>query len=128
MAEISKCMNTTVIIWAIAFSLMFITADCYKAPDKIFIVSIAGNITGIRSPDLVPKALEWLRLCVLNIKKFYVPYNPDDDISVAELAGLDKTADQMGIELDFHKVHSVEENHNLRISYAMLSQATTIIR
>jgi putative tryptophan/tyrosine transport system substrate-binding protein len=68
-----------------------------------------GNITGVRSPDVVLKALEWLKMSIPEAKKFYVPYNPDDDISVVELAGLKQTADQLGIKLVFHEVHSIQE-------------------
>jgi len=68
-----------------------------------------GNITGVRCPNSILKALEWLQLITVKAKKFYAPYNPDDKISVAELPILDKTARQLGIELIFHEVHSVEE-------------------
>jgi putative tryptophan/tyrosine transport system substrate-binding protein len=39
----------------------------------------------------------------------YLPYNPDDAVSITGLSGLDKVASQLGIELVLGKVHSVEE-------------------
>jgi putative tryptophan/tyrosine transport system substrate-binding protein len=68
-----------------------------------------GNITGVAGLDRAAKALEWLKIIIPGLKKVYLPYNPDDAVSVISIAGLDKAASQMGIELVFQKVHSVEE-------------------
>lgn len=68
-----------------------------------------GNLTGTCRPETIPKALEWLRLIVPDTKKVYVPYNPDDTISVSSLARLDKAASQIGIELVPYKIRMVEE-------------------
>jgi putative tryptophan/tyrosine transport system substrate-binding protein len=68
-----------------------------------------GNITGVRCPDITSKAMEWLHLIIPNAKKFYVPYNPKDESSVAGLASINKTADQLGIKLILQEVHSVGE-------------------
>jgi len=68
-----------------------------------------GNLTGIRIANNISKALEWLITIAPGAKKVYLPYNPDDTVSVAALSDLDKTASQLGIELVLHKVHSIEE-------------------
>ncbi len=68
-----------------------------------------GNVTGITNGPSAAKALEWLVMLTPGARKVYVPYNPDDNISVAFLAGLDKVPSQLGIKLVPHEVHSVEE-------------------
>jgi len=69
-----------------------------------------GNLTGIRFSDILPKALEWLTRVAPNLKKVYLPYNPNDAVSISALSGLDKIASQLGIELVLQKIHSVEES------------------
>jgi putative tryptophan/tyrosine transport system substrate-binding protein len=68
-----------------------------------------GNVTGIQVSDTIPKGFEWLARITPNAKKIYIPYNPDDNVSIMYLDALNKTASQLGIELVLHKVHSVEE-------------------
>ncbi len=68
-----------------------------------------GNLTGVQFVNANSKALEWLTMTVPGAKKIYLPYNPDDIGVTAELAGLDKTASQLGIELVLDEIHSVEE-------------------
>ena len=68
-----------------------------------------GNLTSVQSGSEIPKALEWLVRITPNAKRIYVPYNPDDEISVMILGGLDPVASQLKIELVPGKVHSVEE-------------------
>jgi len=67
------------------------------------------NITGIAVADSAPKALEWLKAVTPGLKKVYMPYNPDDGISMVSLSGLDEAASHLGLEFIHHKVHSVEE-------------------
>lgn len=69
----------------------------------------AGNITGIRVPFSIPKALEWLVASVPGVKKVYIPYNPDDQVSTIAMEGLEDVASRLGIELVFHKIKSYEE-------------------
>jgi putative ABC transport system substrate-binding protein len=68
-----------------------------------------GKVTGVTNGQGTAKALEWLVMITPKARKVYVPYNPDDNISVSVLAGLDKAPSQLGIELMLHEVHSVEE-------------------
>lgn len=68
-----------------------------------------GNATGIRVPNAIPKAIEWLITAVPGTKKIFLPYNPADKISALALNGLDDAASQLGIELVFRKISSVEE-------------------
>lgn len=68
-----------------------------------------GNVTGVTNGQGASKALEWLVMITPDTRKVYVPYNPDDNISVSFLAGLDKVPSQLGIELVLHEVQSVDE-------------------
>ncbi|MBN1627864.1 MAG: ABC transporter substrate-binding protein [Deltaproteobacteria bacterium] len=68
-----------------------------------------GNVTGIRVADSIPKSLEWLIRVVPGIKRVYLPYNPEEEVSVLALTGLDETAARLGIKLVLHKTGSVEE-------------------
>jgi len=68
-----------------------------------------GSVTGVQVADTMSKALELLGQIIPHTKKIYLPYNPDDPVSILYLYGLNKTASRLGIELVLHKVHSVEE-------------------
>lgn len=68
-----------------------------------------GNLTGVRIVDTTPKALEWLISIVPNAKKIYIPYDPEDDLSMMYVASLDNVADNLGVELVFDDVRSLEE-------------------
>jgi putative ABC transport system substrate-binding protein len=68
-----------------------------------------SKATGIRVPNVMPKALEWLTSSVPGTKKIFLPYDPADEISVLALEELGDAASQLGIELVVRKVSSVEE-------------------
>jgi len=68
-----------------------------------------GNITGVRVADSMPKLLELLALVVRGEKIIYLPYNPDDQVSVVALEGLDDAASLLGVRLLKQEIHSVEE-------------------
>jgi putative tryptophan/tyrosine transport system substrate-binding protein len=68
-----------------------------------------GNITGVINMDSTPKALECLKKVLPGFKKVYVPFNPDDEVSIICLPGLKQTASNIGVEVVYLKVHSVEE-------------------
>jgi len=68
-----------------------------------------GNITCVWLADTMPKMLEFLRQIIPGINKIYLPYNPDDQISIVFLRWLDETASKLGIKLVLHEVSSVEE-------------------
>jgi|WetSurMetagenome_2_1015567.scaffolds.fasta_scaffold31934_3 putative tryptophan/tyrosine transport system substrate-binding protein len=68
-----------------------------------------GNITGVQGVDTVPKGLEFLKMVIPGLKSVCVPYNPDDLASLDYLSGLNRKAPQLGVELIYQKVHSVEE-------------------
>lgn len=67
-----------------------------------------GNITGIRSANSIPKALEWL-VMITGAKKVYVPYNPGDAVSIDCFGDINEAASKLRIELILGEVHSVEE-------------------
>ncbi len=67
------------------------------------------NLTGVQVPDTQAKALEWLKIIVPDIRKVYLPYNPEDMVSGNIVASLGKRVSQMGVELVLDEVHSVEE-------------------
>lgn len=68
-----------------------------------------GNLTGVRIADTTLKALEWLVLIVPNAKKIYIPYDPEDDVSMMHVSRLGNFADNLGVELVFDEIHSLEE-------------------
>lgn len=70
-----------------------------------------GNLTGVRLVNCIPKALELLA-AIDGVKNVYLPYNPNDTVSVISLEGLKEIADHLGLELVPHKIYSVEEAAN----------------
>jgi putative ABC transport system substrate-binding protein len=68
-----------------------------------------GNITGVKTINLLPNVLEWLKIIKPGTKKVYLPYNPDDRVSVLNLQRLEGKNLPPGIELFVQKIHSVEE-------------------
>lgn len=68
-----------------------------------------GNLTGIQVGREPPKALEWLVKIAPETRQVYVPYNPDDELSVTYLIGLDRVASQLNIELVPGETRTVEE-------------------
>jgi len=69
-----------------------------------------GNLTGTQVGRELAKALEWLvKITPGGANKVYLPYNPDDEVSMMILAGLEEVPSQLGIELVPGEVHSVEE-------------------
>jgi putative tryptophan/tyrosine transport system substrate-binding protein len=68
-----------------------------------------GNITGVQVINSAVKAMEWLKVLVPGLKKIYVPYNPDDTISIFNLKLLTANSSRLGVELKGLEVHSVKE-------------------
>ena len=68
-----------------------------------------GKLTGIQVGTQFRKALEWLIRITPEARKVYLPYNPEDEVSVTVLAGLDDVSSQLGVELISGEVYSVEE-------------------
>ncbi|MBN1627863.1 MAG: ABC transporter substrate-binding protein [Deltaproteobacteria bacterium] len=68
-----------------------------------------GNLTGVMLANTIMKALEWSAKITPDVKKIYLPYNPDDNISAVSINDLAKEAPRLGIELVIDEVHSVEE-------------------
>jgi putative ABC transport system substrate-binding protein len=68
-----------------------------------------GNVTGTQISNHIPKALEWLVTIAPETRKVYVPYNPDDHASIVFLDVLSTASSQIGVELIFDEIHSVEE-------------------
>lgn len=67
-----------------------------------------GNVTGVRVVDTALKTLEWLVKTSSEIKKVFIPFNPDDTVSWRTLEGLNEKAAQIGVELVLGELHSVE--------------------
>ena len=67
------------------------------------------NVTGVTNGQGTSKALEWLVLVTPEAKRIYLPYNPEDEVSIAVLDGMQDAPSQLGIELVLAEVSSVEE-------------------
>jgi len=68
-----------------------------------------GNITGVAGMDRSAKALEWLKTIIPGFKKVFIPYNPNDTVSIFSVSELERKASQIGVEVDLRKINSVEE-------------------
>jgi len=69
----------------------------------------SGNVTGVQGVDCISKALEFMKKAIPGAKKIYIPYNPHDLASIAYLTEMNQTASQIGVELVFQEIHSIEE-------------------
>ncbi len=58
-----------------------------------------AHVTGVRSGGGIGKELEWLLAIAPDVKRLYVPHNPDDGGAVTGMAELIPAADKLGIEL-----------------------------
>jgi putative ABC transport system substrate-binding protein len=67
-----------------------------------------GNITGIETPNALSKALEWL-LTLAPASKVYVPYHPDDAVSVTTITVIREAAPQFGVEVMADEVNTPED-------------------
>ena len=68
-----------------------------------------GNVTGVQTGNTLPKALEWLLKLVPEATKVYVPYHPEDGISITSIALLHEAAATLGVELVPGEVRTLEE-------------------
>jgi putative ABC transport system substrate-binding protein len=68
-----------------------------------------GNVTGVQSGNTLSKALEWLLKLVPEATKVYVPYHPEDAVSVTSIAPLREAAATLGVELLLDEVDTPEE-------------------
>jgi putative ABC transport system substrate-binding protein len=68
-----------------------------------------GNLTGVQGGNEIPETLKWLVKVMPNARKIYVPYSPDDGISLGMLAGLEEIAPQLNVEFVRGEVKSAEE-------------------
>lgn len=72
-----------------------------------------GNITGVASAakDIANEGrrLEWLTQMAPEIHLVYVPYNPDDSVSVARLAAVESAAAKLGLELSPVEIRTDED-------------------
>ncbi len=72
-----------------------------------------GNITGVASAakDVVNEGrrLEWLTQIAPHISQVYVPYNPDDPVSVSRLAAVETAAEQLGLELTLVEIRTPDD-------------------
>jgi putative ABC transport system substrate-binding protein len=67
-----------------------------------------GNVTGVQRGNTIPKSLEWLLTLVPGTTRVYVPYHPDDRVSVASIVSLREAASVLRVELVLDEVHSPE--------------------
>jgi len=85
--------------------------DAWPVEDGLVesLIHPGGNIVGVRAAESLPKALEWLVKIVPGAIKIWVPYNPDDNVSVSDIRHLEKAASPLGVEFVLHETRSVEE-------------------
>ncbi|MBN1627869.1 MAG: ABC transporter substrate-binding protein [Deltaproteobacteria bacterium] len=87
---------------------------CEAWPEKNGLVESlshpGGNLTGVKAANCISKALEWLVITLPETKKIWLPYNPDDEVSVSELPMLKKAAIDLGVELVLFETRSVEKS------------------
>lgn len=68
-----------------------------------------GNVTGVQNINAALKAMEWLLQIAPRTKQIYVPYHPDDRVSVTMTKPMPEAAAQLGVELVLDDVRSPEE-------------------
>jgi len=68
-----------------------------------------GQLTGIKVRGSTPKALEWLRAIVPDVKRIYIPFHITDDAACQTIDDLRETAAKFNIELVTEKVTNVAE-------------------
>jgi putative ABC transport system substrate-binding protein len=66
-------------------------------------------MTGIQVGLEVPKALEWGIKLVPDVHKVFMPYNPDDEVSVMFVELLTSVAGSLDVEIVAAEVDSIEE-------------------
>lgn len=73
-----------------------------------------GNMTGItlgiEGTPTEGRRLEWLKQIVPDVKRIYVPYNPNDVLVVQSMKTLQEAADKLDIELLLRETTSQEES------------------
>jgi putative ABC transport system substrate-binding protein len=72
-------------------------------PDKEGLVDSfarpGGNLTGVNNTDTLGKALEWLLKVAPDVKRVYVPHNPNDQSAIMSLQSLSEAAKILNLEL-----------------------------
>lgn len=68
-----------------------------------------GNVTGVQIVDHSAKALEWALKIAPDTKYVYIPYNPDDTITMLIMQGVLEAIPSLGVELLPSEVKSVDE-------------------
>jgi putative ABC transport system substrate-binding protein len=68
-----------------------------------------SNMAGVQGGNAIPKALEWLVAIGPHTTQVYVPYNPEDGVSVTAVASLRKAAAALGVELAEDEVRTPAE-------------------
>jgi len=93
----SACLRGHKLIKGTATSLLFLgEARPVEAGLVKSLTHPGGNITGVRTPDTIPKALECMKLSIPSLNNIYVPYNPYDKISVTEPENMEQAASHLG--------------------------------
>lgn len=68
-----------------------------------------GNSTGLIYGVPEGLRLQWLVKILPGVKQIYIPYNPENPASVADITALTKTAAELGVSLITREVHNAEE-------------------
>jgi len=68
-----------------------------------------GNVTGVQNINAALKGIEWLLKAAPGTKQIYVPYHPDDRVSVTMTKPLPEVASRLGVKLVLDDVRSPEE-------------------
>lgn len=70
---------------------------------------VTGVMAGAKASVSEGRRLEWLLKIAPDLRRLYVPYNPDDPVGVANYEAIRQTAAGVGLELVLHEVRNVEE-------------------
>lgn len=68
-----------------------------------------GNVTGVKAANCLSKTVEWLTNIKPEIKKIWMPYDPNDPFSVRDMSSAEEAAEALGVELNSSGVQSAEE-------------------
>jgi putative ABC transport system substrate-binding protein len=68
-----------------------------------------GNLTGVQSVNITPKAFEWLLKIAPGTKQIYAPYNPTDQIAQVSIKPLPDAAAKLGVTLMLDEISSNDE-------------------
>ncbi len=84
-------------------------SDPIKADIVTDLTHPGGNITGVKLSATHGRRLEWLLDIVPNVKRVYIPYNPDDASPVSVIETIKEPAATLGVELVLGEARNDDE-------------------